>query len=89
MQGGLVSCPLSKSSQTPQFFAVWGVVFHIGFTKNDDKILQTFSFENMELIFAFFTKINFGHFIFNFLFGKSYRHPISIFTITLKVTVTR
>ena len=79
-----------RAHKTLKFFLFRGVVFHIGFTKNGDKIiLQTFSFGNMELIFAFFTKFNFGHLIFNFLFGKSYRHPISIFTVTLKVTVTR
>ena len=72
-----------RAHKTLKFLLFGGVVFYVGFTKNGDKmILQFFSFGNMELNFAFFTKIDFGHFIFNFLFGKSYRHPISIFTVT-------
>ena len=54
-----------RAHKTLKFLLFGGVVFHFGFTKNCDKIiLQTFSFGNMELNFAFFTKFDFGHFIF-------------------------
>ena len=77
-----------RAHKTLKFFQFGGFVFHIGFTKDDDKIiLQIFSFGNTKLIFVFFTKINFGHFILSV--NKSYRHPVSISTVTLKVTVTR
>ena len=78
-----------RAHKTLKFLLFGGVVFCIGFTKNDVKIiLQFFSFENMELNFAFFAKFNSIHLFFIF-FWKSYRHPILFFTVTLKVTVTR
>ena len=69
----LVSHPLSKSSQIPQIFAVLEICFSYWFLDVDKIILQIFSFGNTKLIFAFFTKINFGHFIFPV--NKGYRHP--------------